>query len=226
MGSLSVCMTAGRDPARVRAILELVRPVADEIVLAADERIAADVHAACADLTDRRLSLRVQVAALALHRLDPPPVLGRLDPAPRRRRGAEPRPARRAPAARRQPPPQLPVAAVPPPLPRPRDLPGEPPLVPRLPRAAGAQRARSVALQRPLASGGRRCSASTAASPRRPSTTCATSRPPRRTAAPPPSATSSWCRAPPPRRTRSTRSTCPSAGAACGSPPCPIATAS
>ncbi len=56
MGSLSVCMTAGRSPARVRAILELLRPVADEIVLAADERVAGAVHAACADLTDRRLS--------------------------------------------------------------------------------------------------------------------------------------------------------------------------
>jgi hypothetical protein len=56
MDALSVCMTAGRDPARVRAILTLLRPVADEIVLAADARVADAVHAACADLTDRRLS--------------------------------------------------------------------------------------------------------------------------------------------------------------------------
>jgi hypothetical protein len=56
MASLSVCMTAGRDPARVRAILALLRPVADEIVLAADDRVADDIHAACADLVDRRLS--------------------------------------------------------------------------------------------------------------------------------------------------------------------------
>jgi hypothetical protein len=56
MTTLSVCMTASRDPARVRAILALVRPVADEIVLAADDRSAEAIHAACADLVDRRLA--------------------------------------------------------------------------------------------------------------------------------------------------------------------------
>jgi hypothetical protein len=49
-------MTAGRDPARVRSILALLRPLAAEIVLAADERVADAIHAACADLTDRRLA--------------------------------------------------------------------------------------------------------------------------------------------------------------------------
>jgi hypothetical protein len=56
MDALSVCMTASRDPGTVRAILSLLRPVADEIVVAADERVADAIHAACADLTDRRLS--------------------------------------------------------------------------------------------------------------------------------------------------------------------------
>lgn len=56
MGTLSVCMTASREPARVRAILALVRPLADEIVLAVDERTSDDVLSACADLVDRPLT--------------------------------------------------------------------------------------------------------------------------------------------------------------------------
>src|SRR4051812_8567450 len=56
MTTLSVCMTASREPARVRAILALLRPIADEIVLAADDRGAEEIHAACADLVDRRLA--------------------------------------------------------------------------------------------------------------------------------------------------------------------------
>ena len=54
--TLSVCMTASREPARVRAILALLRPIADEIVLAADDRSAEAIHAACADLVDRPLA--------------------------------------------------------------------------------------------------------------------------------------------------------------------------
>jgi FkbM family methyltransferase len=56
VATLSLCMTAGREPAQVRAILELVRPVADEIVLAVDDRVADAVHSACADLVDRPLA--------------------------------------------------------------------------------------------------------------------------------------------------------------------------
>jgi FkbM family methyltransferase len=48
-------MTAGGEPARVRAILELVRPHVDEIVLAADARRAEAILGACADLVDRPL---------------------------------------------------------------------------------------------------------------------------------------------------------------------------
>lgn len=48
-------MCAGRDPAAVRAILGLVRPLADEIVLAADSRRAEEILGACADLVDRPL---------------------------------------------------------------------------------------------------------------------------------------------------------------------------
>jgi hypothetical protein len=56
VATLSVCMTASREPARVRAILALLRPIADEIVLAADDRSAEAIHAACADLVDRPLA--------------------------------------------------------------------------------------------------------------------------------------------------------------------------
>jgi hypothetical protein len=53
MGSLSVCMVASREGASVRAILELLRPVAGEIVLGVDARRAEPVLSACADLVDR-----------------------------------------------------------------------------------------------------------------------------------------------------------------------------
>ena len=56
MGTLSLCMTASREPARVRAILALLRPLVDEIVLAADERGADGILGACADLVDRPLA--------------------------------------------------------------------------------------------------------------------------------------------------------------------------
>lgn len=55
VSSLSVCMSAGRDPAAVRAILGLLRPLADEIVLAADSRRAEEILGACGDLVDRPL---------------------------------------------------------------------------------------------------------------------------------------------------------------------------
>jgi hypothetical protein len=53
MDSLSVCMVASRDGASVRAILAMLRPVADEIVLGVDSRRAEPVLSACADLVDR-----------------------------------------------------------------------------------------------------------------------------------------------------------------------------
>ena len=46
-------MVASRDGASVRAILALLRPVADEIVLGVDSRRAELVLSACADLVDR-----------------------------------------------------------------------------------------------------------------------------------------------------------------------------
>ncbi len=46
-------MVASRDGASVRAILALLRPVADEIVLGVDSRRAEPVLSACADLVDR-----------------------------------------------------------------------------------------------------------------------------------------------------------------------------
>ena len=50
---LSVCcMTRGPGP-RVAAILELLRPVADEIVVALDDRAETEVAAALAGVTDR-----------------------------------------------------------------------------------------------------------------------------------------------------------------------------
>lgn len=53
--SLSFAITTRGPAARVRALLEYVRPHVDEIVLAADRDGDPDVLDACADLADRRL---------------------------------------------------------------------------------------------------------------------------------------------------------------------------
>jgi len=54
--TLSLAITSGGSAARLRALLELVRPHMDEIVLAVDEDGDPDALEACADLADRRLS--------------------------------------------------------------------------------------------------------------------------------------------------------------------------
>jgi hypothetical protein len=53
MGSISLCLTASRDEAAVRALLELMRPVVDEVVLGVDARAAERILAACGDLVDQ-----------------------------------------------------------------------------------------------------------------------------------------------------------------------------
>jgi hypothetical protein len=53
--SLSLCMTASSASARVQALLGLLRPHVDEIVLSVDARGDLDTLDACADLADRRL---------------------------------------------------------------------------------------------------------------------------------------------------------------------------
>lgn len=54
--SISFCMTTRGPAARARALLSIVRPYVDEIVLAVDDRAGADIHEACADLADQRLT--------------------------------------------------------------------------------------------------------------------------------------------------------------------------
>ena len=54
--TLSFCITTRGPAERVRALLELVRPVADEIVLAVNRDGGLDALDACADLADRRLT--------------------------------------------------------------------------------------------------------------------------------------------------------------------------
>src|SRR5690349_4184157 len=56
---LSVCMITGEAPGRVAAILTPLRELADEIVLAADARVDADVLAAYGKLADRLFTLDV-----------------------------------------------------------------------------------------------------------------------------------------------------------------------
>ncbi len=56
MGSISLCLTASRDEATVRALLELMRPVVDEVVLGVDVRAAERILAACGDLVDHAYS--------------------------------------------------------------------------------------------------------------------------------------------------------------------------
>ena len=54
--TLSFAVTSGGSAARLRALLELVRPHVDEIVLAVDRNGDPVALEACADLADRRLS--------------------------------------------------------------------------------------------------------------------------------------------------------------------------
>jgi hypothetical protein len=73
MGSLSLCMTASRDAGSVRAILALLRPVVDEVVLGLDSRAAERILAACGDLVDRAYAYEFdttveQYAAWLYHR--------------------------------------------------------------------------------------------------------------------------------------------------------------
>jgi hypothetical protein len=53
VGSISLCMTASRDPAALRALLTLLRPAVDEIVLGVDSRAADQTFATCGDLVDQ-----------------------------------------------------------------------------------------------------------------------------------------------------------------------------
>jgi hypothetical protein len=56
MGSISLCLTASRDEAAVRALLELTRPAVDEVVLGVDARAAERILAVCGDLVDQAFS--------------------------------------------------------------------------------------------------------------------------------------------------------------------------
>lgn len=53
-----VMTTRGDQPTRVRALLELVRPHVDEVVLAVDEAGGDDALDMCADIADRRIRFR------------------------------------------------------------------------------------------------------------------------------------------------------------------------
>ncbi|HLM50064.1 MAG TPA: hypothetical protein VK279_05910 [Solirubrobacteraceae bacterium] len=56
MGTISFCMCTRGAAARARALLELLRPVVDEIVVGVDDSDDQGTMDACADLADRRLS--------------------------------------------------------------------------------------------------------------------------------------------------------------------------
>jgi hypothetical protein len=58
--SLSVCVTTRGPADRVRALLELMRPHADEIVLAVNRDEGGETLDACADLADRRLTYELE----------------------------------------------------------------------------------------------------------------------------------------------------------------------
>ena len=64
--SLSFAITTRGPAERVRALLELVRPVADEVVLAVDRRGDLGTLDACADLADRRLTFELDGSASQL----------------------------------------------------------------------------------------------------------------------------------------------------------------
>ena len=55
--TLSLCMMSRKPAARVRALLELFRPIVDEIVLAADRTGDPRTLAECADLADKRFEI-------------------------------------------------------------------------------------------------------------------------------------------------------------------------
>src|SRR5947209_12609702 len=57
--TLSLAITAGGPPERVHALLVLMRPYVDEIVLAVDRGRGAAALEACADLADRRVTFEV-----------------------------------------------------------------------------------------------------------------------------------------------------------------------
>ena len=96
--SLSVCCFTQDPGDRVHAILSLFRPVADEIVVAADSHVGEDDLAAYARRRRPAPSLPARRHA-APSRLDSLPVQRRLDPPDRRRRGPERSPPRAAPSA-------------------------------------------------------------------------------------------------------------------------------
>jgi hypothetical protein len=64
--TLSFCITTKGPPERVRALLSLLRPHVDEIVLAVDRRRGGDTLDACADLADRRLTFELDGTASRL----------------------------------------------------------------------------------------------------------------------------------------------------------------
>lgn len=64
--TLSFCITTKGPPARVRALLSLLRPHVDEIVLAVDRRRGSDTLDACADLAERRLTFELEGTASRL----------------------------------------------------------------------------------------------------------------------------------------------------------------
>ncbi len=53
MSSISLCLTASRDPAAVHALLALLRPAVDEVVLGVDARPAEQILDVCGDLVDK-----------------------------------------------------------------------------------------------------------------------------------------------------------------------------
>src|ERR1700704_2796246 len=58
--TVSFAVTSGGPAPRVRALLEMVRPHVDEVVLAVDRAGDLSALAACADLADRRLSYELE----------------------------------------------------------------------------------------------------------------------------------------------------------------------
>ncbi len=53
MATISLLITASRDESSLRALLELVRPVVDEIVFGVDARTADRIFGSCGDLVDQ-----------------------------------------------------------------------------------------------------------------------------------------------------------------------------
>nr|MDP9020675.1 hypothetical protein [Actinomycetota bacterium] len=61
--SLALAIVTGGPAARLRTVLEIVRPHVDEVVVGIDEDADPEVLDACADLADRRLTLALRQAA-------------------------------------------------------------------------------------------------------------------------------------------------------------------